>query len=303
MNAPLWTPNLIVPGVAKCGTTTLYDLLVAHPRVTGGLEKEVRFLIDAGDDLETPANVRDKGLAGWADQFADRGRGDFDVWVDASPQYQYQRIALETIAALPVKPKVLFVVRDPARRLFSMYQYARYHQRTIPFLSSFPAFIEAIRPPVDRRIAPQRMLANAWADSHYAESTAPWREALPAGHLKIARIEHFAQDREGFLHDLANWLGIDPAPLVATRTLQSNETVHTRSRLVRKAGQRLAAILPENRLVRRAKDAIKALNEGAVDRDELARNADLMEELAAEFAPSMERLEALRVALDAESRG
>lgn len=42
-----WTPNLIVPGVAKCGTTTIHDLLVAHPRVTGGMEKEVRFLIDA----------------------------------------------------------------------------------------------------------------------------------------------------------------------------------------------------------------------------------------------------------------
>jgi hypothetical protein len=300
MTAPVWTPNLIVPGVAKCGTTTLYDLLVAHPRITGGLEKEVRFLIDAGDDLETPDNVRDRGLAGWAGRFADRGRGDFDLWVDASPQYQYQRIALETVAALPVKPKVLFVVRDPARRLFSMYQYARHHQRTIPFLPSFPAFIEAIRPPVDRRIAAQRMLANAWADSHYAESIAPWRAPLPPGHLKVVRIEHFAANREGFLRDLAAWLGIDPAPLVATRTVQSNETVHTRSRLVRQAGKRLAAVLPENRLIRRAKDAIKALNSGAVDRDELERNAGLLAELTAEFAPSMERLEALRLELDAE---
>ena len=121
-----WTPNLIIAGVAKCGTTTLHDLLDAHPRVTGGKEKEVRFLMDADEELCPKVNVRDSGVGAWASQFEDAGGGDFDIWMDASPQYQYQQVAKDTIAELETKPKVAFIVRDPVRRLFSLYQYARY---------------------------------------------------------------------------------------------------------------------------------------------------------------------------------
>jgi hypothetical protein len=268
--------------------------------VTGGLDKEVRFLMDEDDDLATPNNVRLRGLAGWADRFADRGHGDFDVWMDASPQYQFQRIALETVAGLPTKPKVLFVLRDPARRLFSMYQYARYHQRTVPHVTSFAEFLSDIRPPADPRIAPQRMLANAWADTHYDVSIAPWRAVLPAGHLKIVWVEHLARDREGFLTDLASWLHIDPAPLLASSTERTNETVVTRSRMVRKLGQRAARILPDNWGVRRIKNAVKSLNSGSLDSSELRANAGVLASLDEEFASSTARAEALRQELEAE---
>ena len=95
-----WTPNLIIPGVAKCGTTTIYDILVSHPDITGGIEKEVRFLMDADENLATPMNVRDRGLAAWATQYADRGKGPYRFWIDASPQYQYQQVARDTIAEI-----------------------------------------------------------------------------------------------------------------------------------------------------------------------------------------------------------
>ncbi|MFY7836455.1 MAG: sulfotransferase [Novosphingobium sp.] len=293
----VWTPNLIMPGVAKCGTTTLYDLLVSHPRVTGGIEKEVRFLMDAEDELATAQNVRDLGVAGWADQFADKGKGDFDIWLDASPQYQYQQIALSTIAALAPQPKVLFVVRKPSARLFSLYQYARYHHKRLPHVTSFAQFIDEIRPPVDNRLNDQKMMVNAWADSHYDQMLARWSAVVPPERLYVTSVEELGADRDGVLTDIAHWLGIDPVPLLTSEVDRSNPTVKTRSRLIRMVGGRAAKLLPETPLVRRMKTFVREMNSAPLDRDEVKQNADLLAQLDAEFAPSMANFAALRAKL------
>lgn len=293
----VWTPNLIMPGVAKCGTTTLYDLLVSHPRVTGGIEKEVRFLMDADDELATAQNVRDLGVAGWADQFADKGQGDFDVWLDASPQYQYQQVALSTIATLNPQPKVLFVVRKPSARLFSLYQYARYHHKRLPHVTSFAQFIEEIRPPVDSRLNDQKMMINAWADSHYDQMLERWSAVVPPERLYVTSVEEIGADRDGVLTDIAHWLGIDPAPLLTSEVDRSNPTVKTRSRLIRMVGGRAAKLLPETPLVRRLKTFVREMNSAPLDRDEVKQNADLLARLDAEFAPSMANFAALRAKL------
>lgn len=292
-----WTPNLIMPGVAKCGTTTIYDLLVSHPRVTGGIEKEIRFLMDEDDELATSQNVRDNGLAGWAGQFADRGTGDFDIWLDASPQYQYQQVAIDTIARLDPQPKVLFVVRRPSARLFSLYQYARYHQKRLPHVKSFAQFIEEIRPPVDHRLSDQKMMVNAWNDSRYDLMLSRWSEVVSADKLFVTSVEELGDEREKVLRELAAWLGIDPEPLVHSRVDRSNPTVKTRSTLLRKVGGRAAQVLPETRLIRHIKTFVRELNSSPLDRDELSRNSNLIEQLDAEFAPAMAEFEALRQTL------
>ncbi|MEM9312228.1 MAG: sulfotransferase domain-containing protein [Pseudomonadota bacterium] len=286
-----------MPGVAKCGTTTLYDLLVAHPRVTGGIDKEVRFLMDIDDRLCPPVNVHISGLEAWASQYPDKGLGDFDIWLDASPQYQYQRTALETIARLEPQPKVLFILRNPARRLFSLYQYARYHQQAIPWVMSFEHFIEAVREPVDDRIAQFNMLRSAWRDTIYDAMIEDWSGAVPAHNLFVTSIEELAQDRTKTLRSLASWLNIDAQPLIMAQSAKSNPTIVTRSRTLRSIGAKAARLLPENPVVRWAKDAVRELNSAPVDRDELDDNAPFLAQLEEEFAPMMARLGALRASL------
>lgn len=162
-------PNLVMPGVAKCGTTTLCDILVSHPAIAGGFQKEVRYLMDAHDDNYSPDNIRTAGRDGWIKRYPDGGNGNFRYWLDASPQYQYQRTAFETIAAMPEAPQLIFIVRRPSRRLFSMYQFARYHMGRLPHVTSFAQFLAEIRQPEASPIASQRMLANALADCRYDE--------------------------------------------------------------------------------------------------------------------------------------
>ena len=296
-NAFTWTPNLIIPGVAKCGTTTIYDLLAAHPRVTGGIEKEVRFLMDADDELCPNVNVRDSGLDAWASQYADRGQGDFDIWMDASPQYQYQCVARDVIAALDPQPKVLFILRNPARRLFSLYQYARYHQRCLPHVSSFAQFIDEIREPVAEALRDQKMMVSAWRDSQYDRMLEEWSVVVAPENLFVTSVEELGEDREGVLTALAGWLGIDPQGLIDAKIDRSNPTVVTKSRLLRKLGGKAAKALPDTAIVRRLKTAVRELNSAPIDRDEIRENAALMAQLDAEFAPHMAQFAALSMKL------
>lgn len=290
----VWTPNLIIAGVAKCGTTSLHDLLAAHPRVTGGIEKELWFLNDLNDELTPPVNVHSSGLSAWADLFADRGQGDFDVWMDASATYQYQTTAQEVIATLDPQPKVMFIVREPAQRLFSLYQYSRYHQRDIPHIRTFAQFIEEVRDPARTKLSTQNVMMHAWRSSKYDLMLEDWSKIVPRERLFVTSVEELAQDREKVLTGIAAWLGIDPAGLLAASVDRSNPTVVTRSRLVRQVGKRLAKVLPETRVIRKVKTAVRELNSAPVDRDERHDNAALLASLEAEFAPHMARFQKLR---------
>ena len=289
----VFTPNLIMPGVAKCGTTTLYDILVSHPAITGGIEKEVRYLMDADESLSTPINVRDCGLGGWAALYADRGEGDFRYWLDASPQYQYQDVARRVIAELDPAPRLIFVVRRPSARLFSLYQYARYHQKVLPHHRSFAEFIDAIRPPVDPRLTDQKMMVSAWVDTRYDAMLEQWAEAVPPGHIWMTSIEALGRDRRAVIGSLAAWLDLDPQPMIEAGGAHSNPTVHTRSHAVRHVGAKLARLLPENRLVRAAKNFVRELNSAEIDAGEREANARLLQEIDAEFSPHVARFNAM----------
>lgn len=287
-----------MPGIAKCGTTTLHDILVAHTRVTGGIEKEVRFLMDPDDELCPQNNIGSSGIEAWSSLYHDRGEGDFDIWLDASPQYQYQAVARETIAQLDPQPKVLFIVRRPSQRLYSMYQYARYQHRALSQISSFGQFIDEVRSPQLGSFKRQRMLLNAWEDSQYDRLVEQWSAILRPGNLFVTSVEELAQSKDDVLTQLASWLGIDPLGLTDAQVERSNPTTLTKSRLVRKYGSRLARLLPETSVMRKLKNSVRQLNSGQIDQSELQANAPLLAELDALFQPHMDRFGQLREAMD-----
>jgi len=287
-----WTPNLIMPGVAKCGTTTLYDLLVTHPEITGGKEKEVRFLMDEGDDLCREANIRSKGLEGWVDEYADGGKGPFKVWLDASPQYQFQQTAFDTIAALNPQPVVVFMFRRPSARLFSLYQYCRYHQGSVPEIESFAQFIDHLRAPTSANFQRQKMLKNGWEDTRFDRCIEKWSGIVAADRLIFTSAEALNADRDAVLAGIAKATGIDPAGFDRDAPRQSNPTVRIKSKWLAKTGGKIARRLPNSGPIRKIKDMAKAYTSGSIDKSEKAENAELLRQLDIEFAPAIAAMQA-----------
>lgn len=281
-----WHPGLIMPGVAKCGTTTLYDILVTHDEICGGFEKEVRYLMDADEAQPRRTDIHKDGPQGWRDQYPKLSGAQPRYWIDATPQYQYQNIAKTIIGSLANKPLILFIVRKPSDRLYSMYQYAKYHQRTIDFIPDFLSFINAIKNEPLPELANQTMLSNAWKDSDFQQLYSEWLGLVGKDNIALVTLEGLINDPAYTMKQIAGFLDIDAALFQLEQGQQANPTVITKSRAVRKVGSKIARILPENQITRTLKEYVKSLNSGSVSKDEKTENAELLKEIDNSFAKS-----------------
>jgi hypothetical protein len=104
-----------IVGVQKAATSSLYAMLVRHPRIVGGPQKELRFFFEDQDwdhpDYSTYCRPRLEAGA--------------DLAGDATPAYLFWPGALERMRAY--RPEMLLVstFRDPVERAFSQWAMER----------------------------------------------------------------------------------------------------------------------------------------------------------------------------------
>jgi hypothetical protein len=114
-----------IVGVQKAATSSLYRMLVKHPAVAGGPEKEMRFFIDEDrdwsdpdySDYARPANDPSLTLAG-----------------DATPAYFFWPHALERMRRYDPDLRLMVTLRDPIERAFSQWSMERYWKPSFPDL-------------------------------------------------------------------------------------------------------------------------------------------------------------------------
>jgi hypothetical protein len=110
------TPDFLIVGAMKCGTTTLAEQLGAQPGVFMTKPKEPFFF--SNDD------VFERGLDWYADLFAKAECGD--IKGEASTHYTMLPTYPDTIARLKAAvpaPKLIYVLRNPVQRALSHYKH------------------------------------------------------------------------------------------------------------------------------------------------------------------------------------
>lgn len=116
-NQSMRLPNLIVAGAPKCGTSSLFSWLAAHPEVCGSYPKEPYYFMDVATPLFHPeANYDYHGLNRYASFFR-HCSPQAKVLLEATPHYMYQD-ALNFFASLNPQPQIIFVLRKPSRQIF-----------------------------------------------------------------------------------------------------------------------------------------------------------------------------------------
>jgi hypothetical protein len=109
-------PNLIIIGGLKCGTTSIHHYLGLHPEVQMSKPKELNFFVS---ELNW-----DLGLDWYRGRFDDR----FAVRGESSPHYtnlpRFQGVA-ERIQTHCPDAKLLYMVRDPIKRILSHWVHAK----------------------------------------------------------------------------------------------------------------------------------------------------------------------------------
>jgi len=113
------SPDFIIIGTARSGTTSLYNYLVSHPNVAPALMKEVHFF-----DCHYQ-----KGISWYHSQFPSIPYKHYTETIrrrtlitgEASPYYIFHPYVPERMAALLPNVKLIALLRNPVERVFSHY--------------------------------------------------------------------------------------------------------------------------------------------------------------------------------------
>jgi hypothetical protein len=181
-------PNFLVIGAAKCGTTTLCDLLGRHPDVYVHPKKELDFF--CFDDRYA------RGLDWYAGRFA--RAGDARAVGEGSPNYaklSKHPQAVERIARDLPEAKLIYMVRHPLRRMESAWLHARRagHRSSRSFTRTV------------------RTQASYVDTSLYGKHLDAYRRHFPDDRILVIFLDDLDADPEGTLERCFRFLGVDPA--------------------------------------------------------------------------------------------
>lgn len=217
-------PNLLVAGVPKAGTGSLFAYLTQHPDICGADEKEVGYFnfYNPGRHVGEPPAVET-----YMAHFAHCGNTRYAV--EASPTYSYGgQPVIDAVQRVLDRPKIIISLRDPADRLWSAYTFQR-SLGNITHLPSFDAYLRACE--MRRRdgsdLAARDHLHGLYI-GFYGDYIGSWLDAF-GDDLRVIFAEELARDPQRVVADLFRWLEIDPEAAAALDLAPRNTTRRARS--------------------------------------------------------------------------
>jgi hypothetical protein len=217
-------PDFLVAGVAKCGTTSLFDWICEHPfvarPVTNGKERKELLFFDyryaRGVDWYRAhfATERER------DEFRDAQGRPF-LTGEATATYLTNYRAPERVAEVIPRVKMIVTLRNPIDRAFSAYQMSR--RERLEDCDSFEAALAL----EERRLAPELERTRRdplytppppaplgyWSYLHrsrYAEHIERWFAFLPREQFLFLRFEDLTADPQRALDAVYEFLALPP---------------------------------------------------------------------------------------------
>lgn len=287
-------PTVVIAGAPKCGTSALFDYLADHPQICPASVKETYYLIDPGYPLfRAESNLAQQGAEGYAAFFRHcAGAPETRAWLEATPDYLYQETALAHLSGLRPQPRIVFVLRRPADRIYSLYRFAQQNMAVLPPDLSFPAFLERVEED-HPSLAGRDILRHAFDHSRYSTYLRRWLEAFESDRVKVLIFEEMIREPREALTQLSGWLGIGADFYEAYAFTKKNESVAVRHHGLHAMRRRLARALPgflKPRVLRRTYDRLNVTRppRGRSPEDQAALDA-----LEPRFASEVEALAAL----------
>ncbi|MDQ3771528.1 MAG: sulfotransferase domain-containing protein [Actinomycetota bacterium] len=269
-------PNLLVAGVPKAGTGSLFAYLGQHPDICPSSEKEIGHFTALIANKELPSVKSYK--AHFAHCQSER------YLLEATPSYCYGgEPVLEAITQLLGTPHVIFSLRDPVERLWSAYTFQR-SLGNLPGINSLQEYLEACE--AQRRSGREFVVGshlNGVSIGFYGDYLQQWFERFN-DHVMVVFMEQVASQPQIVVSQICRWLEIDDAVTGSLDYGLRNKTVHPKSvllsRLAFASKRRLEWALPRDKAIRaRLRSAFERINRG-----------ELSEELDAETRRQVEDL-------------
>lgn len=224
------TPNAIIAGVPKGGTTSLFKYLAAHPEVCASNVKETRYLIDIGYPLfNAKWNYHEHGIDGYKIFFDNQSCSDKKIWLEATPDYIYQNTPLSVLPDLNRIPKIIFVLRNPARRLFSFFQFAKNNMGALKTDISFAEYYTRLMNSKDKAFPDKVLLNSGFEQGKYNTYLKKWKQKIGDENIIIFIFEKFKEDPRRFMIQLSTELHINPSFYSSYEFIKHNVTYQVRN--------------------------------------------------------------------------
>lgn len=225
-------PNLIIGGVHKAGTTSVFTYLSMHPAVCGSSTKEIGFFMPLvyGKPIESMERYSDY----WS-----HCAGGKKYLLEASPSYIYGRelIANRIRQELGDDVKMIFIFRNPADRLFSFYE----RKKVNTYLSAEVTFRQFVEKSLaaasvqleDHRDDEEALFVRGIKEGFYMDYLSPWFEVF-GDRLRIMFFEDLKANASDFMRDLCHWLELDFSIYSPEDFKIENQTIAFRNRWLHK---------------------------------------------------------------------
>jgi hypothetical protein len=215
-------PNLLVIGVSKAGTTSLFEYLGLHPEICLSDVKELRYFtpLRYGQPLEP--------LATYAAHF--RNCADQRYAVEATPGYFYGgRPLARAIRQVCDSPRAVLSLREPGERCWSWFRFVKSRLR-IPNELTFETYLDRCEQMhadgVDGAIENQAY----WGlgGGCYATWFDEWVDEF-GGDLAVVFFDDIVSDARDVMEGLFDWLELDRGHAATDGIEAANKTEHYRN--------------------------------------------------------------------------
>jgi Sulfotransferase domain len=228
MDGPLETtvdrlPNLVVVGVSKAGTTSLFEYLGRHPDIGLSDVKELRYFtpLRYGEPLEP--------LATYSQHF--RHCVNERYAVEATPGYFYGGRPLARAIRETCRPvRVVLSLREPADRCWSWFRFVKSRMR-IPRDLGFDEYVERCEALHEAGVDGQVENQAYWGlgGGCYAEWLDEWAEEFGSD-LHVVFFDDLAHHPRLVMDGMFDWLGLDREQAPTASLEATNRTQQYRNR-------------------------------------------------------------------------
>lgn len=220
------TPNAIIAGVNKAGTTAVFHALAQQSNVAVSNVKETHFFnpLEFGEPLPP--------LSEYETYFP--AKTNASAIVEGTPSYFYgrERLAQGIDAALP-GARIVVILREPGARAYSLWRFSRSRLRIAQDLS-FRAYLEQCkelgdRPQEERGLTGWRALSGGM----YSRYLPAWQETF-GSRLQVVFYDDVKSDFEGTMQRITAHFGVERLAS-GPPTKEHNVTTDVKSKALQRA--------------------------------------------------------------------
>lgn len=225
---------LIIGGSNKCGTTSLFRYLSAHPAICASRIKEAYFF------YSDPGGTGSEVLSRYQKIYPGRD-GEKGIFVEATPTYLHGGASIAKVIAncLPTA-KLVFLLRDPAERLVSFYKSQYGQLNSAVGRTEFKTLVNCVlkKEACETKISDQELAAfeQEFTMARYVDFLPGFLQSFDPHQVRIVFLDHLKRDPQSFMRSICDFVGIEGEFYDDYHFAPQNLSRHHRSASFRRLG-------------------------------------------------------------------